>query len=80
MKKINKSVDKEVGMKKEYKLDYSKAKPNRFLSKGKQGSMVVVLDDDISTVFRTPESVKAVLRALIKTMPISKSGKAHQAG
>ena len=80
MKKTNKNADNGVGMKKEYKLDYSKAKPNRFSSREKQGSMVVVLDDDISTVFSTPESVKAVLRALIKTMPGFKAGKAHQAG
>ncbi len=28
-----------------------------------------MLDPDISTVFTTPESVNAVLRALISTMP-----------
>jgi hypothetical protein len=53
----------------EYRLDYSKAKPNRFASKAQKGSVVVVLDEDIARVFRTSDSVKAVLRALIGTMP-----------
>jgi hypothetical protein len=80
MKTTSKNGRNESGMKKEYKLDYSKAKPNRFASKEIQGSMVVVLEDDISTVFNSPESVKAVLRALIRTMPGFKGGKAHQTG
>jgi hypothetical protein len=53
----------------EYRFDYSKAKPNRFAGAAGKGSLVVVLDDDIADVFRTPESVKAVLRALIRSMP-----------
>ena len=34
-----------------------------------EGGRVVVLDPDIAQVFTTPESVNAVLRALIATMP-----------
>jgi hypothetical protein len=33
------------------------------------GSRVVVLDPDIAKVFTTAESVNAVLRALLATMP-----------
>jgi hypothetical protein len=53
----------------EYRFDYSKARPNRFAGRLKRGSRAVVLDPDVAAVFSTPESVNAVLRALIETMP-----------
>jgi hypothetical protein len=53
----------------EYHFDYRKARPNRFAQPIEDGSLVVVLEPDIAQVFRTPESVKKVLRALIETMP-----------
>jgi hypothetical protein len=53
----------------EYRFDYSKARPNRFAARLKRGNRIVVLDPDVATVFSTPESVNAVLRALIETMP-----------
>ncbi len=53
----------------EYNLDYHKAKPNRFAGNVDRNRVVVVLDPDIAEVFTTPESVNAVLRALIATMP-----------
>lgn len=53
----------------EYRLDHSKARPNRFAARLKQGSRVVVIDPDIAKVFASAESVNAVLRALIETMP-----------
>jgi hypothetical protein len=56
-------------MRREYKLDYNKSKPNRFAESASQGRAVVVLDPDIAEVFDTPESVNNVLRALITTMP-----------
>ncbi len=55
----------------EYRFDYTKARPNRFAARMKQGAKVVVLDPDVAKVFSTPESVNAVLRALIETMPPS---------
>jgi len=55
----------------EYLFDYSKAKPNRFAEQAAAEPLVVLLDEDIASVFRTAESVKSVLRALIKTMPES---------
>ena len=61
----------------EYQFDYEKARPNRFAERLKPGSLAVVLDPDIAAVFSTPESVNAVLRALIATiatMPQTKSG------
>ena len=56
-------------MRREYRFDYSKSKPNRFAARASQGRTVVVLDPDIAEVFTTPESVNNVLRALITTMP-----------
>lgn len=56
-------------MRREYKLDYTKSKPNRFAEEVGRGHAVVVLDPDIAEVFDTPESVNNVLRALITTMP-----------
>jgi len=56
-------------MRREYRLDYSKARPNRFAGRSPGERLVVVLDPDIAQVFTTPESVNTVLRALIETMP-----------
>jgi hypothetical protein len=53
----------------EYHFDCTKAKPNRFAPKARQGPLVVVLDEDIARIFKTPESVRVVLRALISAMP-----------
>jgi len=53
----------------EYRLDYRKARPNRFAARYKEGSRVIVLDPDIAQVFTTPATVNAVLRALLETMP-----------
>jgi hypothetical protein len=53
----------------EYKFDYSKARPNRFAERVAKDSVVVVLDPDVAEVFKTPEAVNEVLRALITTMP-----------
>ena len=56
-------------LKREYRFDYSKSKPNRFASRVNQQRTVVVLDPDIAEVFTTPESVNNILRALIAVMP-----------
>ena len=58
----------------EYRLDYSKAKPNRFASRVDEGRLVVALDPDVSDVFTTPEAVNKVLRALIEAMPTTTDG------
>ena len=54
----------------EYRFDYAKSKPNRFAGRAQPGSVVVVLDPDVARVFETAESVNAVLRALVATMPV----------
>lgn len=53
----------------EYHFDYAKARPNRFAGQIDKSQVVVMLDPDIAEVFTTSESVNAVLRALITTMP-----------
>lgn len=58
----------------EYGFDYNQARPNRFAGQVDKSQVVVLLDPDIAEVFTTPESVNAVLRALIKTMPVTRAG------
>ncbi len=53
----------------EYDFDYSKAKPNRFAAKLKKGGRLVVLDPEVAAAFQESETVNAVLRALLQTMP-----------
>jgi hypothetical protein len=53
----------------EYTFDYRKARPNRFASRLSEDSIVIVLDPDVAQVFTSAETVNAVLRALIHTMP-----------
>jgi hypothetical protein len=53
----------------EYDLDYSKGRPNRFAASLPTGARLITLDPDIAKVFPDGESVNAVLRALISTMP-----------
>lgn len=52
-------------MRDEYQFDYSKAKPNRFASRIGRDQLMIVLDPDVAAVFKTPESVNQVLRAII---------------
>ena len=61
-------------MQAEYQFDYSKAKPNRFASRIGQDQLMIVLDPDVAAVFKTPESVNQVLRAIITSMPKIEKG------
>ncbi len=53
----------------EYDFDYSKGKPNPFAASCPPGGRLIVLEADVAEVFPDAESVNAVLRALISTMP-----------
>jgi hypothetical protein len=57
------------GLRPEYRFDYTKAKPNRFAGRAQPGAVTVLLDPDVARVFKNAESVNAVLRALVTTMP-----------
>jgi hypothetical protein len=56
-------------MRSEYRFDDSKAKPNRFASQFGEGSVAVVLDPDVASVFNSSESVNALLRSVIAALP-----------
>lgn len=60
----------------EYRLDYEKARPNRFARHVAQDAVVVVLDADVAEVFNDPKSVNALLRAAIAALPKKRSRKA----
>ena len=56
-------------MREEYRLDYSRAKPNRFASGLEKHSLAVVLDPDVAAVFQSSESVNALSRSVIAALP-----------
>lgn len=56
----------------EYKLDYRKAKPNRFAARMKDEPLIVMIEPDIAKVFTSAEQVNKALRALISAMPEKK--------
>jgi hypothetical protein len=53
----------------EYRFDYTKARPNRFAARMGAGTIAVVLDPDVASVFQSSESVNAVLRSVIAAVP-----------
>lgn len=56
-------------MRREYRFDYKKAKPNRFAARMGAGTIAVVLDPDVAAVFKSSESVNALLRSVISALP-----------
>ena len=56
-------------MRREYRFDYRKSRPNRFATMRKQGTVAVVLDPDVASVFQSPESVNSLLRSVITALP-----------
>jgi hypothetical protein len=63
----------------EYQFDYKQAKPNRFAVNIKKGGRLVVLDPEVAAAFESSESVNAVLKALLQTMPPNSNGPAGAA-
>jgi hypothetical protein len=56
-------------MRREYRFDYRKAKPNRFAEQMGAGTIAVVLDPDVASVFKSSESVNTLLRSVIAVLP-----------
>ena len=54
---------------KEYRIDYSKSRPNRFVKMATEEPLVVMVDADVAQVFPDAESVNRALRALIAAIP-----------
>ncbi|PYV10319.1 MAG: hypothetical protein DMG23_08070, partial [Acidobacteria bacterium] len=50
-------------MRREYEFDYRKSRPNRFAPLMKGGTIAIVLDPDVASVFQSPESVNSLLRS-----------------
>jgi hypothetical protein len=61
-------------MRAEYRIDYAKARPNRFASRIKDGAVAVILDPDVAAVFRSSDAVNTFLRSVISTLP----GRVHK--
>jgi hypothetical protein len=58
-------------MRKEYRFDYRRAKPNRFAERMSEGVVAVILEPDVATVFKSSKAVNALLRSVIAAMPES---------
>jgi hypothetical protein len=56
-------------MRREYRFDYKKAKPNRFAAQMGPGMITIVLDPDVAAVFTSSESVNILLRSVISALP-----------
>jgi hypothetical protein len=68
------------GMRSEYRFDYSASKPNRFASQIKEGSVAVVLEPDVASVFGSSESVNQLLRSVIAAFPVGPQPKKKRSG
>lgn len=56
-------------MRPEYRFDYQQARPNRFASRMSRGSVAVVLEPDVASVFKTSDAVNGLLRSVIAALP-----------
>lgn len=52
-------------LRREYRFDYKHARKNRFARRIRSGSVAVILEPDVASVFRTSEDVNALLRSVI---------------
>ena len=52
-------------MRKEYRFDYSRAKPNRFAGKFASDSVAVILEPDVAAKFKSSKTVNAALRSFL---------------
>jgi hypothetical protein len=59
-------------MRKEYRFNDSRAKPNRFREKMSESVAAVVLEPDVAAIFKSSEAVNALLRSVIAAMPGAK--------
>jgi hypothetical protein len=59
------------GPRKEYRIDYTQSRSNRFAKMAKEDPLVVMVDADVAQVFSTSESVNKALRAVIAAFPES---------
>jgi hypothetical protein len=62
-------------MRPEYRLDYAKARENRFAGRVPRDVVAVVLDPDVTDVFASSDSVNTVLRSVIRAMPAGRKAR-----
>ena len=56
-------------MRREYRFDYGKSRPNRFASQMKGRAVAIVLDPDVASFFGSSDSVNSLLRSVIRALP-----------
>lgn len=57
--------------------DFSRSRPNKFVSRFQAGSAIVVLDPDIAAIFPSAAEVNEALRALAGVIQRSRSRRAR---
>lgn len=62
-------TDQGQDLRDDYAFDYSKAKPNRFASKGDTAGVNVVLEPDVALHFPDSAVVNRALRAILAALP-----------
>lgn len=77
-KNDTKSNVRAAGIRKEYKIDYRKSRPNRFANIAQEEPLVVMVDSDVAEVFQTSEAVNQGLRALIAALPKTSAGRVNK--
>ena len=60
-------------MRPEYRLDYQRARANRFAAALPTGTVSIILDPDVAAVFDNAEAVNNLLRSVIAAMPARKT-------
>ena len=69
MKKASKQTPElDDDLRPEYDLDFSKARPNRFVKNLVPGGAMVILEPDIAEVFGSSEAESQILRSVIAAM------------
>lgn len=56
-------------LRREYRFDYGRSRPNRFAGLIQAGSVAVLLEPDVASVFRSSKDVNALLRSVISALP-----------
>ncbi len=64
-------------LRREYRFDYRRSRPNRFSRVAREGAIAVVLEPDVASVFRSSEAVNALLRSVISALPPEKRSRSR---
>jgi hypothetical protein len=72
-----KTQSEQEELRREYRFDYGKSKPNRFAAAMSGGAIAVILEPDVAEIFKSSKKVNAVLRSVISATPQSRRKKAN---